>query len=252
MRVPAVSSATCWAAGRETDRQVDKVFCSAGSHILGRACTLIMTSVLGRVLRRGSWNWGPGSMTIQLGDIKLSASMGPTYVYFRLVFYDPRALIHSHMQLLLPRLPMPKARDLIFKKKKCIYLGAPGLNWGIWDLVPWPGIKLRAWVLVTWPPAKSQGPFQLYGSSLSAWLFPAHMWPLPYRPSHVYTHQSHSFSKQIGLCLFPAYCFTWFPTAYGTLPRLACENLAPERSGAPPLFLFPKHLLEAPVLYTGM
>ena len=56
-------------------------------------------------------------MTIQLGDIKLSASMGPTYVYFRLVFYDPRALIHSHMQLLLPRLPMPKARDLIFKKK---------------------------------------------------------------------------------------------------------------------------------------
>ena len=113
-------------------------------------------------------------------------------------------------------------------------MGAPDLNCGIWDLVPWPGIKLRSWVLVTGPPGKSQGPFQLYGSSLSAWLFPANLWPLPYRPSHVYTHQSHSFSKQIRLCLFPAYCFTWFPAAYGALLRLACENLAPERSGAPP------------------
>ena len=62
-------------------------------------------------------------MTIQLGDIKLSASMGPTDVYFRMVFYDPRALIHSGMQLLLPRLPMPKARDLIFLKKYMYLFG---------------------------------------------------------------------------------------------------------------------------------
>ena len=36
-----------------------------------------------------------------------------------------------------------------------IYLDAPGLNCGMWDLVPWPGIKpcplaLGAWSLSHW------------------------------------------------------------------------------------------------------
>ena len=69
---------------------------------------------------------------------------------------------------------------ILFFKKIFLYLAAPGLPWGRWDLVPWPGIKsrppaLEAGSLSHWPPwplnptnCKLCRVLWLYGSDFSS------------------------------------------------------------------------------------
>ena len=72
---------------------------------------------------------------------------------------------------------------IFFPKHLFIYLAFPGLNCGMWELVPWPGIKprtpeLRAWSLCHW--ATREIPWELFFNG---------MLPVSSQPQAKHKHQ---------------------------------------------------------------